>query len=408
MEGAIKTGWIEKKSHYLKKWRKRWLVLDENYLRTYKFPYQFDKSTATIRVSAITDASPYLNETSKDFCFKISTPTRQYLISATSDVDMIGWLNLINHARKSPQVPNFSSFNCLYERKALSEVSLISSFSKFKEILNNREQELIDVLDEAYQSTIEEAKIESCHLDKILQKETESYQAFQGILSSNDSIVNKIRAIQKIPAQNLNFKKFDYIEGVDIKVSVHEENLKKVISSNIEVCWENPQEVKVRRTTITRALKWRYTGERMDSLSFSVSEDVMLTGVGICMPYKFGGLTQVKDFQVLKGNSSASAVAYKHPHKFSMQFSPDESVFKVSMERPVNLVKGNKYTVMFCIEGSHTFKCVDCMQIVVGPGNVNWEFENTVFAQNHQSNRCDTVCGPIADFYYVAGNRRNS
>mmetsp|Transcript_31375 Transcript_31375/g.31053 ORF Transcript_31375/g.31053 Transcript_31375/m.31053 type:complete len:150 (-) Transcript_31375:485-934(-) len=149
---------------------------------------------------------------------------------------MIGWLNLINHARKSPQVPNFSSFNCLHERKALSEVSLISSFSKFKEILNNREQELIDILDEAYQSTIEEANIENHHLDKILQKETENYQAFQGIMSSNDSIVNKIRAIQRIPAQNLNFKKFDYIEGVDIRMSVYEENLKKVISNNIEVC----------------------------------------------------------------------------------------------------------------------------------------------------------------------------
>ncbi|CAG9332085.1 unnamed protein product [Blepharisma stoltei] len=406
MEGAIKTGWIEKKSHYLKKWRKRWLVLDENFLRTYKFPYQFVNPTATIKISSIVDAIPYESDSSKDFCFKISTSTRQYIISATSDVDMIGWLNLINHARRSPQISHFSSFNCMHERKALSEVSLISSFSKLKEILYAREQELIENLDEAYQSNIEEISIENCHLEKILQKETESYGNVQAILNSTDSIVEKIRKVQRISAQSLSFKKFDYIEGIDIKTSIQEENLKKLFSGNIKVSLENPQEVSVRRTNITRALKWRYTGERVDALSFSASEDVMLTGVGICMPYKFGGLTQVKDFQVLKGNTSSALGIYKHPHKFSMQFNPDDSVFKVTMDKPVNLSKGNKYTVMFCIEGSHTFKCVDCMQSVTGPGEVNWDFENTVFSQTHQSNRCDTICGPIADFYYIVGHAR--
>mmetsp|Transcript_31374 Transcript_31374/g.31050 ORF Transcript_31374/g.31050 Transcript_31374/m.31050 type:complete len:144 (-) Transcript_31374:455-886(-) len=143
----------------------------------------------------------------------------------------------------------------MHERKALSEVSLISSFSKLKEILYAREQELIENLDEAYQSNIEEITIENCHLEKILQKETESYENVQAVLNSTDSIVDKIRKIQRISAQNLSFKKFDYIEGIDIKTSIQEENLKKLFSGNIKVSLENPQEVSVRRTNITRALK---------------------------------------------------------------------------------------------------------------------------------------------------------
>lgn len=142
----------------------------------------------------------------------------------------------------------------------------------------------------------------------------------------------------------------------------------------------------------------------MDTLSFSISEDIMLSAVGICTPYKFGGLTHVKDFQLIKGNSTSSPSIYKHSHKFSMQFDPDVSVSKIIMDRAVSLSKNHKYTVIFCIEGSHTFKCVDCMQGVIGPGDVKFEFENTIFGQNHQNNRCDTICGPIADFYYIVGH----
>ena len=63
------------------------------------------------------------------------------------------------------------------------------------------------------------------------------------------------------------------------------------------------------------------------------------------------------------------------------------------------LEKGRKYSVVFSMSGSHTFKCVDCNSKVKGV--VNWSFYNTVFTKPELNNRCDVMCGPIADFYYT-------
>ena len=81
-----------------------------------------------------------------------------------------------------------------------------------------------------------------------------------------------------------------------------------------------------------------------------------------------------------------------------MENNPENSIFKVTME---HCVKDNKYTVYLMNEGHHTYKCVDCASSVEGPEKVVWTFLNSSFAQNHRSNRCDTVCGQIAGFYYI-------
>ena len=86
-----------------------------------------------------------------------------------------------------------------------------------------------------------------------------------------------------------------------------------------------------------------------------------------------------------------------------MQYNPEFSTFKINMESHVLIKRDTKYTVYFLIEGAHTYKCVDCLSNVEGPNRVIWTFMNSIFSQNHQSNRCDTVCGPIADFYFMIG-----
>ena len=85
-----------------------------------------------------------------------------------------------------------------------------------------------------------------------------------------------------------------------------------------------------------------------------------------------------------------------------MQYNPDQSTYKIVTEHPILIKKDVKYTAHFIIEGSHTYKCVDCLTNVEGANQCVWTFFNTIFAQNYQTNRCDIVCGPIADFYYIS------
>lgn len=112
-------------------------------------------------------------------------------------------------------------------------------------------------------------------------------------------------------------------------------------------------------------------------------------------------MTTIKEFQILKGNSTSANCVYRHSQKTTISYVPDQSVFKILLEAPITISKSQKYSVFLIIEGSHTYKCVDCLQTITGHSNIKWDFENTLFSQTHQNNRCDIVCGPIADFYYI-------
>ncbi|CAG9327770.1 unnamed protein product [Blepharisma stoltei] len=396
----IKSGWIEKRSQYLKSWRERWLVLSPLFLQTYKTPTDQEHATMSLELSTIDEAVPSEFEIAKEHCFRITAQGTRYYIATDTDQEMCSWLNIINHARHIQSVP-LLSINCMQEKKATSEVCLIATFSKIKELLHEREEEMVNELEECQRNYIEKVEQELSELTQTLDVENENYRYFTEIYKKEDSLINKIRKIQAGRRNNLSFKEFDSLNCSTLSVSIKEEVLKNLINFSTRVSLVNPMEVSIRRTNITRALKWRYTGERIDALTFMVSSDVKLTGVGICAPYKQGGSVTVKDFQIVKGKYTNSSSVYKNPSRINITYSPENSVTKVPVVGGLKIKKFAWYSVIFCIEGDHTYKCVDCSQKVQGPGDVEWEFTNTSFHQSHQNNRCDTVCGPIADFYYM-------
>ena len=122
----VKAGWIEKRSQYLKKWRKRWLVLDNLALSTYKSDRDQSKSTMEIPLQQIIDASPSSSENSHDNGFIISTTTEKYHLRTLNDSEMCAWLNLISHLRSGNRISSFGSPNYYHESKALSDESLIT------------------------------------------------------------------------------------------------------------------------------------------------------------------------------------------------------------------------------------------------------------------------------------------
>lgn len=397
----IKAGWIEKKSHYLKKWRKRWLVLRSKTLATYKTDNHHGKSTMEIPVTAIIDASPLGSEQNNDFIFTVTVAEEKFHLKTNNDGEMCAWLNLINHTRNGNRISSFSSPNYYHESKAMSDESLITSFTRMKELLFKREEELLGNLDELYKIYVDKATQEHREISEKYEQECQNYEKITSVLETSASVITKTREIQNATRAHFNFKELEAFNVSKLVVSIQEENLDKLIKSCITVCLGNPSEVMIRRTHITRALKWRYTGERIDAITFSVNKDIKLTGVGLCTPYKPGRITYVKEFEVLKGGSTNSSSIYRHSQIVPIHNNPESSIFKVVMEKQVLIKKDSKYTVYFLNGGAHTYKCVDCVSVVEGPDRVMWTFVNSIFSPNHQSNRCDIVCGPIADFYFM-------
>ncbi|OMJ74085.1 hypothetical protein SteCoe_27068 [Stentor coeruleus] len=397
----IKAGWIEKKSQYLKKWRKRLLVLTSSSLATYKSEGDNRKSTMEIPLNTIVDASPLGTEQNNDFIFIVSLSDDKYYLRVSNDGEMCAWLNLINHTRNGNRISSFSSPNYYHESKALSDESLITSFTRMKELMHRREEELLSSLDELYNIYVNKATQEYKEISDRYEQECQNYDKIQAVLKNSSSIVTKTRELQNASKTHMNFKELEAYNISKLIVSIPEDNIDKLIKSCIKVCLGNPAEVMIRRTHITRALKWRYTGEKIDAITFSVNKDVKLTGIGLCTPYKPGRITYVKEFEVLKGSSTNSNSMYRHSQIVPIPYNPESSIFKVIMEKQVLIKKDNKYTVYFLNNGSHTYKCVDCISVIEGPEKVLWTFSNSVFSLSHQSNRCDTVCGPIADFYFI-------
>ena len=176
--------------------------------------------------------------------------------------------------------------------------------------------------------------------------------------------------------------------------------LKNFIENNVKLACVNPFEMSITRSQITRALKWRYSGDKTDALSFSVTHDVALTGIGICRPYRPGGQLLVQKFNILNGRSADSRPVYTHKKSVTVSHCFESSVCKINLSSPFVLKKGLMYTVSFIIEGTPSYKCVDC-QSECSAGEVSWEFFNTEFSSIYQTNRTDSVCGPIASFFFT-------
>jgi hypothetical protein len=397
-ERVVKAGWIHKRSAYLRQWRKRWLILRESSLSTYKSKDITQNSTMYLSLNDISEAVASTLEFDRDFCFKVVSDA-EYYMTVDSDKEMCIWLNFINHIRLGRNISAFDAPHYSREVKALSDESLITSFSSTKSIINERESEMMEELIKTYDKYRIKAEEEHKALTESLSIEIENCRIIAESLKSEASVLSKIQQIQRLTKIRQNFRPFDNINESKLQISVDSEVVSKLIRPNIRVALRSQAEMSIRRTKITRALKWRYTGNRIDALTFSVSHDIELIGVGICGPYKAGGQITVKEFQVLRGSSSNSPALYKNSGPISIKYNPDESVHILTIEDPVSVKSETKYTVSFIIDGSHTYKCVDCDSAV--DAQVSWKFFNTTFSQNHQTNRCDTTCGPIADFHFI-------
>eukprot|EP01133_Synstelium_polycarpum_P020332 gene20332-24393_t len=102
---GVHSGYLIKKGHNFKSWRKRWFVLKDNVLSYYKSP----KDTApagSVPVSDIEDVTnvedPQLRE-GYAHCFQLRTNKVAYLIAADNERDLDEWIEMIRSAKKMVQ-----------------------------------------------------------------------------------------------------------------------------------------------------------------------------------------------------------------------------------------------------------------------------------------------------------------
>ncbi|CAG9331020.1 unnamed protein product [Blepharisma stoltei] len=101
----IKEGWIEKRSRFLKEWRRRWMVLTPNFLVSFKQQQAYrDKPTEKIRLRDCSTVKSAEEETKKDFAFRIDSKDRVFFFSAQDANDKEAWIGSIGRAMVRPTV----------------------------------------------------------------------------------------------------------------------------------------------------------------------------------------------------------------------------------------------------------------------------------------------------------------
>lgn len=380
------------------------MVLASACLCTYKTENTAEAPTERILLSAILEVSHQPGDPQRPHCFKISTKGRLFIISASRSELALDWVNTIQSAVLQLESPSSQ----LVERQKQSQQTLQSTFCTLQSIVNEREASLRTELETTHLVTLAKAREELDAFNKAAKEVESNFEAFTEIQERKDlDIIQKLRLMNALSKDSGSFSEFDRLTDSSAKVFVPSKaHIDELMAGCIAVALANPYEHRARRTCITRALKWRYNGERIDALTLSVSKAVLLTGIGFCRPCKVNGSLLTKVLKVVQGPSTSSSAVYTHSQPTVLAADPRESVQKIVLSPPVALKSGVQYTVVMKLDGSTTYKCVDCYKTLVTEGEVGWTFSTTLFPPTDQSNRTDVVCGPIADFYYMlAGDK---
>ena len=403
-EKGEKVGWVEKRSAYLKQWRMRWMVLTHTYLCTFKTENTAEAPTERIPISSILEVSHLPGDPQRPHCFKINTKSRLYTISTLHSEVVLDWVISIQSAILQLGRPNHQ----LIERQKHSQQTLESTFSALQSIITEREVSLTAELETMHLVTLAQARDELNAFNKVVREVESNFEAFREIQERTDlDMIQKLRLVNVLSKDSGSFSEFDRLADSSTRVFIPSKvQVDELMNSCVSVALANPFEYRARRTCITRALKWRYNGERIDAITFSVSKAIVVTGIGFCRPCKANGTIVTKVLKLAQGTSTSSTVLYTHPSESAVAYDPRESVQKIALCPPVPLKTGVTYTILMKMEGSASYKCVDCYKTMVSEGEVKWAFSTTLFPPTDQSNRTDVVCGPIADFYYMlAGDR---
>lgn len=101
---VVREGWISKESRFMKKWRRRWLVLNNTHLCTYKTERSYTSATESILLKDCATVKSAEEDTNQPFSFRVDTSGRVFFFVAQDAADKEGWIGAIGRMMVRPTV----------------------------------------------------------------------------------------------------------------------------------------------------------------------------------------------------------------------------------------------------------------------------------------------------------------
>merc|ERR1719454_1474318 len=93
-----KEGYLFKQSRHLKQWRKRWFVLDDNKLYSFKSKDEMKNATETIDLKVFSSVKSSEDFTGKANSFDVYSPDFVFSMAAECESDKEDWIRAIGRA----------------------------------------------------------------------------------------------------------------------------------------------------------------------------------------------------------------------------------------------------------------------------------------------------------------------
>jgi hypothetical protein len=93
-----KEGYLFKQSRHLKQWRKRWFILDDNKLYSFKDKDNTKDATETIDLKVFSSVKSSEDYTGKPNSFDVYSPDFIFSMAAENETDKEDWIRAIGRA----------------------------------------------------------------------------------------------------------------------------------------------------------------------------------------------------------------------------------------------------------------------------------------------------------------------
>eukprot|EP00928_Gymnodinium_smaydae_P067208 TRINITY_DN50150_c0_g1_i1.p2 TRINITY_DN50150_c0_g1~~TRINITY_DN50150_c0_g1_i1.p2 ORF type:complete len:122 (+),score=26.99 TRINITY_DN50150_c0_g1_i1:74-439(+) len=101
----VKEGWLTKQSKLLKEWRRRWVVLTQQYVCTFKNQGgDYRNPTEVIRLRECSTVKSADEDTGRENAFRVDTPNRIFYLIADSSAEKEAWIGHIGRQMVRPTV----------------------------------------------------------------------------------------------------------------------------------------------------------------------------------------------------------------------------------------------------------------------------------------------------------------
>lgn len=101
---VVREGWISKQSRFMKKWRKRWLVLTSTTLCSYKSERVYDNPTERVVLKECATVKSAEDDTNQPFSFRVETAARVFFFVANDAAEKEAWIGAIGRMMVRPQM----------------------------------------------------------------------------------------------------------------------------------------------------------------------------------------------------------------------------------------------------------------------------------------------------------------